>query len=218
MSASQQTDVKPGRSPGRPRPADVADLERRLLAVALKEFLQHGYGGTSMARIVRIAGVSKTTLYSRFPSKAELFRAIVHRQIERISPSAMLAPSIESPSSLEEELKTYANYMLELSLHGELLAVNRLIYSESHRFPELGMAAAERTERGVEQISDIIGKSAIAEGIPCRNPDAIARAFILMLRGWYINVMLTNREVSVKEREQWVEQAVHILVSDRKAW
>src|SRR3546814_5695128 len=51
------------------------------------EFCTHGYGATSLNQIVRAAGVSKTTLYARFASKNELFRAIMHEQIERIDRS-----------------------------------------------------------------------------------------------------------------------------------
>ncbi len=216
MSASQQTDVKPGRSPGRPKPADVAALERRLLAVALKEFLQHGYGGTSMARIVRIAEVSKTTLYSRFPSKAALFRAIIHQQIEHLSPSAPLR-SRAGPERLASGLASYANHMLERNLQGELLGINRLMYSESHRFPELG-AAAERTELGIRRIADFIRECAVADGVPCRDPEGAAEVFICTMRGWFVNVMLTNRDVSPGQREYWVQRAVQTLLADRCDW
>ncbi len=122
-----------------------------LLAVALREFLAHGYGGTSMSKIVKVAGVSKTTLYSRFASKEELFRAIIHAQIDLLSPSTSLQADTARPD-LERGLKSYANHMLELGLQGDFLGVNRLIYSESHRFAELGAAAVERTELGVKHI------------------------------------------------------------------
>ncbi|MYS72304.1 TetR family transcriptional regulator, partial [Streptomyces sp. SID5926] len=40
-------------------------------------FLERGYGGTSLARIAEAAGVSKSTLFKQFPTKAALFEAIV---------------------------------------------------------------------------------------------------------------------------------------------
>jgi AcrR family transcriptional regulator len=208
---------EPGRSRGRPKLEDVAAIERRLLAIALKEFTAHGYGGTSMARIVKAAGVSKTTLYSRFSSKEELFRAIMHDQIDRLAASTLLRPDA-GPPNLEAGLKTYASRALEFSMRGEMLEVNRLIYSEAHRFPELGAAASEATELGIAQISGFIAQCAAADGLRCRNPRAVAEAFIFLLRGWYAAVMLTNRSVSRAVREQWVEGAVNTLVSARKDW
>jgi len=202
---------------GRPKLGDVAAIDDKLLAIALREFLQHGYGGASMANIVKIAGVSKTTLYSRYASKEELFRAIVHDQIEALDPPAALQSNV-GPLDLEQGLNSYANHMLELSLQGDLLGVNRLIYSESHRFPELGAAAAERTELGITRIAEFIRECAKRDGVACKDPASVAEAFILMIRGWYVNILLTNRQVSSKQREQWVKRAVHTLLAARKEW
>jgi len=217
MAGKEQLKTKPARARGRPKLEDVAEIESGLLAVALAEFTAHGYGGTSMARIVKAAGVSKTTLYSRFASKEELFRAIMHHQIDDLAAASLLRPDAGKPD-IKEGLKSYANRALEFSLRGEMLEVNRLIYSESHRFPELGTAASETTALGIGHISDFIRQCAAADGLPCKDPGAVAEAFIFLLRGWYGNVMLTNRNVSRAAREKWVERAVDTLISARADW
>ena len=211
------TRTRSNRARGRPRPEDAAAIDHELLAIALGLFLQHGYGGTSMRQIVAAAGVSKTTLYSRFPSKADLFRAIMIQQIDRLSPSASLQ-SEDGPLALEAGLRSYANQMLAVSLEGDVLGVNRLIYSESHRFPELGSAAAERTALGIARISDFVRTCARNAGRSCNDPRGIAEAFIFMIRGWYVNVILTNRDVPVAERERWVKRAVRALVCGQHEW
>jgi AcrR family transcriptional regulator len=217
MSKTLQSTADNRRARGRPRLEDVAQLESNVLDVALQAFLAHGYGGTSMRQIVHAARISKTTLYSRFSSKEELFRAIMQRQTEHLAAQTTLT-SAAGLLRLVEGLNSYANTMLVTSLEGDLLAVNRLIYSESHRFPELGIAAAERTEMGISQIAWFITHCAEADGVACRDAHAVAEVFILMLRGWYVNVMLTNRVVEAAERETWVRQAVQLLVAARAAW
>jgi len=217
MSTTQKSAARRSRSPGRPRLEDVADIDSKLLAVALKEFTIHGYGATSLTRIVKIAGVAKTTLYARFASKEQLFRAIMHEQIERFDAATMLRPGISAPE-LEKGLKAYANRMLEISLQGHLLEVNRLIASESHRFPELAAAAAEKNELGVKRISNFIRECAIADAIRCKDAEGVAEVFIYMLRGWYVHASLTNRKVPAEQRERWVERAVHTLLSNRADW
>ncbi len=209
--------IKTRRPRGRPRPEEVADIEDKLLTVALQEFQEQGYGAASVTRIVKTAGMSKTTLYSRYPSKEQLFRAILKRQIERYSPWASLSVDT-GPLNLEQGLKAYANRTLELSLHNDELAVNHLIYSEIHRFPELGEAAAERTEAGIKRIAQFIRDCAVAENIPCKDPDAIAEVFIHMIRGWYINIMLSERNVPEARRKKWVERAVGALILARSDW
>jgi TetR/AcrR family transcriptional regulator, mexJK operon transcriptional repressor len=208
---------KQRRTRGRPTLQDVEGLESRLLDVALREFVRHGYGGTSMRRIVNAAGISKTTLYSRFSSKDQLFRAIMRHQIDRVA-TATSRDLQPDRASCERSLETFANHMLEISLRGDLLEVNRLIFSESHRFPELGKLAAERTTLGIRQVTDLIGKWAAADRISCKDPEGIAEAFIHMLRGWYMNAVLTNTKVSTALRKQWVKRAVHALMSARREW
>lgn len=217
MAATQPNPEPPTRSRGRPKLEDVAAIENRLLSVALAEFAAHGYGGTSMARIVKAAGVSKTTLYSRFSSKEALFHAILQDQIGRLSASTALE-AVEGGPGLIEGLEAYANRALTFSLEGDMLKVNRLIYSEAYRFPELGAAAVESTELGVVQIADFIRRCAEADALPCRNPRAVAETFVYLLRGWYANQMLTGNTVPRRLRAQWVTQAVRTLVAGREDW
>lgn len=208
---------QPARLRGRPKFEDVAAIEDRLLSVALSEFVRVGYGGASMTKIVQVAGVSKTTLYSRFASKEELFRAIMRQQIERLGLAASLTPH-EGPLSLVQGLKAYANGALSYGRHGDWHDINRLIYSESHRFPELGEATAETTRWGIGHISDFIRRCADADDIPCQNPEAVAEVFICMMRGWSVNALIRNRQPSQAEQEKWVDRAVHTLIAGRADW
>ncbi|RLT98712.1 TetR/AcrR family transcriptional regulator [Ketobacter sp.] len=231
MAKTSQTNNKRNRSAGRPTPEQAAELENHLLAVALAEFLERGYGNASLERIVKNASVSKTTLYSRYPCKEDLFRAVVSQQISRIDPGSYLKSNLQLNSNpkfksklhstshdLENGLKSYANNMLEFSLKPEMLEVNRLINSEASRFPELGLAAAERTQLGVARIQAFIADCAIEDGIPCQDPKAVAEVFIFMIRGWYTNLMLTNQTVTAAERKRWVDRAVHTLLVARAQW
>lgn len=216
--ASDPHPLRPSRrSPGRPKLEDVGAIESRLLEVALGEFVRHGYGAASLSQIVKAAKVSKTTLYSRYASKAELFRAIVAQHIDSVGANTALRPSSGVPD-LEAGLKAYANRMLERSLHGGFLEVNRLVYGESHRFPELAAAAEERTALGIAQIATFIEECLACQGETCNNSRAAAETFIMMLRGWYLNAMLTGRKVPVKARERWVDYAIGIFLSGRPGW
>jgi AcrR family transcriptional regulator len=217
LVAEEQEVEAPRRSRGRPKLEDVAQIESLLLEVALQEFLAEGYGGTSLSKIVKAAGISKTTLYTRFSSKEDLFRAALQRQIESLAAVAALR-SPKGPLDLVSGLKAYGNRTLEISLEGDLLQVNRLIYSESGRFPELGLAAAERSQLGIDDVAIFIRTCADADGVPCRDPQAMAEAFIFMLRGWYVDMLLTNQPVSVRQRQRWVDIAVHALVAGRAEW
>ncbi|WP_410790184.1 TetR/AcrR family transcriptional regulator [Kribbella sp. C-35] len=61
---------------GRGRPRD-AGVEGRVLNAAMAEMRARGYDGMSVDRVAERAGVAKTTIYRRWPSKAELVIAMI---------------------------------------------------------------------------------------------------------------------------------------------
>src|SRR3954464_7767906 len=52
---------------------------RRVLDAAMTELARSGYAGFSMDEVVSMAGVNKTTIYRRWPSRAALVTALVAR-------------------------------------------------------------------------------------------------------------------------------------------
>jgi len=61
---------------GRPRSAGA---DERIIRVAIELLLARGYGGLSPDEVAERAGVAKTTLYRRWPSKGHLALAVVAR-------------------------------------------------------------------------------------------------------------------------------------------
>ncbi|GAA4411953.1 TetR/AcrR family transcriptional regulator [Actinokineospora soli] len=60
--------MTPARTPGRPR----AGIDADVFAATLRTVHELGYAGATMDRIAAAAGVAKTTLYRRWPSKGTL--------------------------------------------------------------------------------------------------------------------------------------------------
>jgi AcrR family transcriptional regulator len=52
---------------------------RRVLDAAIAELARSGYAGFRMDKVVSMAGVNKTTIYRRWPSRAALVTAVVER-------------------------------------------------------------------------------------------------------------------------------------------
>jgi TetR/AcrR family transcriptional repressor of mexJK operon len=212
---STQIKVVPRRS-GRPTSASVADLDRTLIRVARQFFVAKGYGATSITEIANTARASKGTLYARFPTKADLFRAILDEQIRRTGGEVrQVGPK---PKTLQAMLRIFAERALADSLSAETLQLNRLIVSEAERFPELAEAAFARGRVGVKQISRYIQEYAQLDGISCRHPEIAADMFLQLTRGWYSERMLRNGPVSSKEIRAWVRQMVHWFMATRKTW
>src|SRR3984885_15157251 len=98
---------------GRPSRQQSAQLADRILDVAEKLFLGHGFGSTSIEAVAKHAGISKRTFYHRFPGKEQLFEAVVRRLMERWLPP-LDADMVESPS-LAEGLLRVAEHMLNIA-------------------------------------------------------------------------------------------------------
>jgi AcrR family transcriptional regulator len=64
------------------RAEQADDIRARLLAASRTVFLREGYHGASLDEVVRIAGLTKGAVYSRFASKAELFLALLEERVE----------------------------------------------------------------------------------------------------------------------------------------
>src|SRR5262249_59123089 len=65
------------RGRGRPRQISEAERRRRVLAAAEQVFLEAGYGDATMDDVATRAAMSKKTLYQIFPTKEQLFAALM---------------------------------------------------------------------------------------------------------------------------------------------
>ena len=84
MPAIDPTSFKPPRR--MPRAAHLGPERRRpmVLDAAFELFLERGYDGTSMEAVARAIGVTKPVVYACYPSKDELFKALLEREEERV--------------------------------------------------------------------------------------------------------------------------------------
>ena len=64
---------------GRPRSTEADDA---ILDAALDQFCDFGYDGLSVERVAATAGVAKTTIYRRYPTKLDLVMAAIERAKE----------------------------------------------------------------------------------------------------------------------------------------
>jgi TetR/AcrR family transcriptional repressor of mexJK operon len=204
------------RSPGRPKATTVADIDRAVISVARQFFCAKGYGATSMAEVARAARASKGTVYARFPTKAHLFKAIVDEQIQRTG--GWVQHHLPRPKTLNGLLRVYAVRALEDSFSAETLQLNRLIYSEAERFPELGDAAFARGEVGLQQVTRYIQEYAEIEAIPCLHPERAAESFLTLTRGWYAQMMLRSRPVKSSEIKAYVQRLLKWFMATRSTW
>ncbi len=63
-------------------PRDKTESHERIVKAAKKEFLKYGYADASLRRIADVAGIQVSGLYKHFPSKEEMFAALVEPTVK----------------------------------------------------------------------------------------------------------------------------------------
>lgn len=138
--ASSESTDSPHRHTGS-MPRELSAYHRRMAATnratileaATELFLELGFDRTSLAQVAARAGVSKATLFKQFPTKAELFTAMVLRAGEAHGSESLQAPAGDFRSGLVVLGTAY----VELLSRPRMAELIRAVITESARFPEL---------------------------------------------------------------------------------
>ncbi len=116
----------------------------RIIDEAMHLFSQHGYTGTSIAKIEAAAGLTPGAggLYHHFDSKEAVLAAGIDRQLARLGALREIRDVLGSLGDLKAELTLTARYVLaELDSESELF---RILTSEARSRPQLLTAAVEQ--------------------------------------------------------------------------
>jgi TetR/AcrR family transcriptional regulator, mexJK operon transcriptional repressor len=182
-------------------------------------FLAEGYGATSIEAVAQRARISKRTFYHRFPDKAALFGAVVHRVISGLRPPA--GTPLYEGGSLEEVLRRLARLMLRAVLTPVALSLNRLMVAEAQRFPELAAIVAREGGRAelVGQITGMLEREARAGGLVIDRPTFAAEQFLQLV------VSLPQRRalglgepMNEAELETWADDCVNLFLNGCRSW
>jgi TetR/AcrR family transcriptional repressor of mexJK operon len=124
-----------------------------LLDVAAEFFLSKGFAATSVGEIAAQAKASKSTFYSRFPTKEKLFTEVFRRRTDAVfhEISSILLPDAEP----REVLCSLGDSLMRCILAPDSINLLRLVYMESKHIPELGkIFYALGPERGRAQAAE----------------------------------------------------------------
>lgn len=92
-----------------------------------------------MEAVATEAGTTKPTLYKYFPTKEQLFGAMMH--IRRDDLLVTVEPG--DLTRMVEQLHRFAWHYARMVMHPDMLALARLIIGEAQRFPQIGRSYQE---------------------------------------------------------------------------
>jgi TetR/AcrR family transcriptional repressor of mexJK operon len=136
----------------------------QILGIAAEVFLRDGFSGAAMSDIAERVGGSKATLYNYFPSKKDLFLAVVQDRAERALD--LIGPSSGDYADLEAALRDIGLRTLKSVIGADSIAFYRLLISEAGRFPEIGtFFYAEHRRRLVAPLMPHLQRALDAHGL-----------------------------------------------------
>ena len=173
------TPIPPAAAPRRTRRKEARPGE--LLDAALALFVEKGYAATRVEEVAARAGVSKGTLFLYFPSKEELFKAVVRENASRLLQEAF------------REVAHYAGTSAELlhefihrwwTQYGDTPAAGliKLIMSEAANFPDLAQYYQDEVvQPGHELVRRIVQRGIDRGELRAVDPDLAAHLIVAPL-------------------------------------
>ena len=153
-----------------------------ILDIAREAFLEEGYAATSMSRIASLVGGSKATLYSYFPSKKDLFVAVMDRETNHLFDGIFnVKLSFGEPRAAFYEL---VHRCVSALLSDIIVKGYRLITAEAGRFPEISRTVYQlAVRRGLERMALYFGRAMVEGALrPC-DPMEAAESFLDLTAG-----------------------------------
>lgn len=135
---------------------------QELLDAALALFVEKGFAATRAEEVATRAGVSKGTLYLYYPSKEDLLKAVIKKNLsERLAAGAAQAADFEGSASdlLRGLLVDWWTQIYD----DPAAAVFKLIFTEARTFPEIAAYYAQE----VVTPGHALMTSVIQRGIDC---------------------------------------------------
>ncbi len=188
---------------------------RELLAVAERILLRQGFAETTMQRVAEEAGASKETLYRHFRSKDDLIIEIVLARTEDLR--ITLEANFDSGAGLADVLRNLGRNLLQAMSGPEVIALLRIVVTETVGNPALGMAlytaGPERTNRWLTAYLEASERRGEFGG---GDPALAASLFIGAVMGneTVVNLLRPpDRPMTAQKIERRVEEAVALFLA-----
>ncbi|MFF0903846.1 UNVERIFIED_CONTAM: TetR/AcrR family transcriptional regulator [Kocuria sp. CPCC 205316] len=164
------------------------ERRREIVAAASECFLEHGYEGASMHRIIAATGLSAGALYNHFPSKQQLVAAAAGAALDRV-----LAAAEDEPGS---DPATWVVGLLErLAADPATTRLLLITWGGAVSDPGLAALAGEHLARVRDRVEERYGRWAVEElgldaGAAREWAGMFAQAILSVLQGWVVQSCL----------------------------
>ncbi|MBN8812205.1 MULTISPECIES: TetR/AcrR family transcriptional regulator [unclassified Sphingomonas] len=196
--------------PSGKREARKEERREAILAIAKRVFLDQGYSGASMSAISAELGGSKGTLWSYFPSKEELFAAVLDDATKEYR--GQLADVLKPGEDVRAAVLQFCRGFIAKISSPDGLRLHRLIASEVSRFPEIGDIFYRRAPMPTQQLLAGFLERAMDAGTLRRADPLFAARVLASLCLGVQQRMIWGQELSAAERDHEAAQMAEVFL------
>ncbi|OHV30398.1 MULTISPECIES: TetR/AcrR family transcriptional regulator [Pseudofrankia] len=169
-----------GRPRGRPTATEAAALNEQLRRAAVDVFLEQGYERTTMETVAQAAGITKRTLYARYPDKRALFLSVISWALARQERDERLTEPV--PDDLVAGLTAIARTNLARAVDPDIVRLSRMAIAESARFPEFAASSHSMTwSPRMRAAMDLLRRHAAAGTVQIDDLELAAEHFLTLV-------------------------------------
>lgn len=202
---------------GRPTREQAEARQAELLDAALDHFLDKGFEPATIEAIAASVGMAKRTVYARYPDKAALFRAAVRRAIEGLSVSQAHLRAARA-GRLEDTLHAIATLRVDQLMTPAGLKLQRIINTESYRFPDIFTTAYELGALPVVNvIAEVLAEETRAGRLAVEEPHLAANIFMSMVVSGPVRVLVSGNYLPPAEIERRIRYSIHLFLNGARA-
>jgi TetR/AcrR family transcriptional repressor of mexJK operon len=196
---------------GRPTRAEAAELEDRLRRAAVDTFLAKGFDGTTMEAVAAAAGVTKRTLYAKYPDKRTLFAKVLPWAMSRLRWDDTVAD--DAGGDLRAALVLIARAAAARVVDPQVVQLTRIAMTESHRFPEFAEAAHSLTwSPRLRSVVGLLEHHAQLGHVVVPDPELAAEHFLAMVSGFPTILASFGLRRDPEDEERHIQHAVTLFL------
>lgn len=198
---------------GRPTREQAEQRHNELLETALDHFLEKGFELGTIEAIALRVGMTKRTVYARYPDKVSLFRAAVNLALDRYAVSQEELEATDR-GDIAQTLSQLARLRVDMVATPNGLRLQRIINTESYRFPDLFAQAYERGALpAIRFMAAILERETKAGRLAIDKPMKASIVFMSMVAGGPARIIIAGMPLSDDEIDQRIAYAVRLFLN-----
>ncbi len=183
-----------------------SEVRAQIVDVATKIFTRYGFRKTTMEEIASASGKGKSSIYYYFPSKEEIFKAVVEKEASELKEH--LDKTIHADAPPIDKLKTYILFRLHhVRTVGNFYAA---MNEESLSHLDFILEIRKNFDQNELQVVKGILEEGMAEGsFQINNPEIGAIAIATMMKGLELPLLLSDDHKT--DRGELLDDLIRVL-------